>query len=115
MKKAFILLAILTVGMAAATAQDVKIKRGKVTMSEADYNVLKQKAELYEKTQQALNETLAAYQKQQQMNDMYRPIELKDFNDSASYAIGQDILTWDKPIAAVLVLFGAWLVTREKQ
>ena len=60
MKKAFILLAILTVGMAAATAQDVKIKRGKVTMSEADYNVLKQKAELYEKTQQALNETLAA-------------------------------------------------------
>ena len=30
-------------------------------------------------------------------------------------AIGQDILTWDKPIAAVLVLFGAWLVTREKQ
>ena len=91
MKKAFILLAILTVGMAAATAQDVKIKRGKVTMSEADYNVLKQKAELYEKTQQALNETLAAYQKQQQMNDMYRPIELKDFNDSASYAIGKDI------------------------
>ena len=25
------------------------------------------------------------------MNDMYRPIELKDFNDSASYAIGKDI------------------------
>ena len=95
MLKAFILLAILTVGMAAATAQDVKIKRGKVTMSEADYNVLKQKAELYEKTQQALNETLAAYQKQQQMNDMYRPIELKTFTDSASYAIGRDIYqTW---------------------
>ena len=91
MKKAFILLAILTVGMAAATAQDVKIKRGKVTMSETDYNLLKQKADLYEQTQKALNETLAAYQKQQQMNDMYRPIELKDFNDSASYAIGKDI------------------------
>jgi drug/metabolite transporter (DMT)-like permease len=29
-------------------------------------------------------------------------------------AIGQDIMTWDKPVAAVLVLLGAWLVTREK-
>ena len=60
-------------------------------MSEADYNMLKQKADAYESVQKALNETLAAYQKQQQMNDMYRPIELKDFNDSASYAIGKDI------------------------
>ncbi len=30
-------------------------------------------------------------------------------------AIGQDMLTWDKPVAAVLVLLGAWLVTREKE
>ena len=29
-------------------------------------------------------------------------------------AIGQDILTWDKPVAAVLVLLGAWLVTRKE-
>ena len=28
-------------------------------------------------------------------------------------AIGQDILTWDKPVAAVLVLLGAWLVTKD--
>jgi len=28
-------------------------------------------------------------------------------------AIGQDILTWDKPVAAILVLVGAWLVTKE--
>ena len=28
-------------------------------------------------------------------------------------AIGQDILTWDKPVAAVLVLLGAWFVTKE--
>lgn len=28
-------------------------------------------------------------------------------------AIGQDLMTWDKPVAAVLVLLGAWLVTRE--
>lgn len=90
MKKVFVLLLTLTV-VAAAMAQDVKIKRGKVTMSEADYNLLKQKADLYEKTQKALNETLEAYQKQQQMNDMYKPVELKTFNDSASYAIGKDI------------------------
>jgi drug/metabolite transporter (DMT)-like permease len=29
-------------------------------------------------------------------------------------AIGQDLMTWDKPVAAVLVLLGAWLVTKEK-
>lgn len=29
-------------------------------------------------------------------------------------AIGQDIMTWDKPVAAILVLLGAWLVTKEK-
>ena len=29
-------------------------------------------------------------------------------------AIGQDIFTWDKPLAAVLVLVGAWLVTNRK-
>lgn len=85
-----ILLAALAVG-AMATAQEVKIKRGKATMSEADYHMLKQKADAYESTKKALNETLTAYEKQQSMNDMYRPIELKDFNDSASYAIGKDI------------------------
>ena len=90
MKKVLILLAVLAVGVA-ATAQDVKIKRGKVTMSEADYNLLKQKADAYEQTKKTLDETLASYQKQQQMNDMYRPIELKTFTDSASYAIGRDI------------------------
>ena len=29
-------------------------------------------------------------------------------------AIGQDLMTGDKPVAAVLVLLGAWLVTKEK-
>lgn len=90
MKKVFIVIAALTLGLA-ATAQEVTIKRGKVTMSEADYNMLKQKADAYEATKKALNETLTAYEKQQSLNDMYRPIELKDFNDSASYAIGKDI------------------------
>lgn len=90
MKKT-IFIAVLLVLSASVMAQDVTIKRGKVTMSEADYNLLKQKADAYENAQKALNETLAAYQKQQSMNDMYRPIVLKDFNDSASYAIGKDI------------------------
>lgn len=90
MKKT-IFIAVLLVLSASIMAQDVTIKRGKVTMSEADYNLLKQKADAYENAQKALDETLAAYQKQQSMNDMYRPIVLKDFNDSASYAIGKDI------------------------
>ena len=90
MKRIILTLSILMLGTAVC-AQQVTIKKGKATMSEADYNMLKQKADAYESVQKALNETLAAYQKQQQMNDMYRPIELKDFNDSASYAIGKDI------------------------
>ena len=90
MKRIILTLSILLLGTA-ISAQQVTIKRGKVTMSEADYNMLKQKADAYESVQKALNETLNAYQKQQQMNDMYRPIELKTFNDSASYAIGKDI------------------------
>jgi len=28
--------------------------------------------------------------------------------------LGQDVWTWDKPLAAALVLLGAWLVTKEK-
>lgn len=90
MKKTLIIAALLVIGVT-AMAQDVKIKRGKVTMSEADYNLLKQKADAYESTKKALNETLEAYQKQQSMDNLYKPIELKNFNDSASYAIGKDI------------------------
>lgn len=90
MKKTILIAAILMLGVT-ASAQDVKIKRGKVTMSEADYNMLKQKADAFESTKKILDETLAAYQKQQQMDNMYKPIVLKTFNDSASYAIGKDI------------------------
>ena len=90
MKKIILTLTVLLLGTTLC-AQQVTIKRGKATMSEADYNMLKQKADAYESVQKALNETLEAYQKQQKMNDMYRPIELKSFNDSASYAIGKDI------------------------
>lgn len=73
------------------SAQEVTIKRGKVTMSEADYNMLKQKAELYESTQKSLNETLKSYQESQDQLLLRRPVEIKTFTDSASYAIGHDI------------------------
>ena len=90
MKKTLIIAALLVFGLT-AMSQDVKIKRGKVTMSEADYNMLKQKADAYEATLRALNETLEAYQKQQSMDNLYKPFVLNYFNDSASYAIGKDI------------------------
>ena len=90
MKKIILTLAVLALGFA-ATAQEVTIKKGKVTMSESDYNLLKQKADLYEKTKAALDESVRAYEEFQQRQDLYRPVELKDFNDSASYAIGKDI------------------------
>ena len=72
MKKTLIIAALLVFGLT-AMSQDVKIKRGKVTMSEADYNMLKQKADAYEATLRALNETLEAYQKQQSMDNLYKP------------------------------------------
>lgn len=90
MKKTLIMVAVLLLGVA-ASAQDVKIKKGKVTMSEADYNIMKQKAEAFDATKKALDETYNAYQELQSKNNMYRPVELKTFNDSASYAIGKDI------------------------
>lgn len=94
MKKTLIIIAALTVAWA-ASAQEVTIKKGKVTMSEADYNTLKQKADMYESTQKTLNATTAEYETMLQRYNMYKPIELKTFNDSASYAIGHDIYaTW---------------------
>lgn len=90
MKKSIIIIAALTLAFA-ANAQEVTIKKGKVTMSEADYNTLKQKAEMYEATQKALNNTTAEYESMLQRYNMYKPVELKSFNDSASYAIGHDI------------------------
>jgi len=84
-------ISIFNFQLSTSQAQEVTIKKGKVTMSEADYNMLKQKADLYEKTKEALDESVRAYEAFQQRQDLYRPVELKDFNDSASYAIGKDI------------------------
>ena len=64
---------------AAAQAQDVKIKKGKATMTEAYYNELKAKADAYDQ----LKAKAEAY-------DQLRAAPVT-FNDSASYAIGRDI------------------------
>ena len=68
MKKTVLLLATCAI-MGTVAAQDVTIKKGKVTMTEAQYNEMKAKAEAYDR--------MAA--------------TLANFNDSASYAIGRDI------------------------
>ena len=62
-------------------AQDVKVKKGKATMSEEYYNELVSKAAAYEN---AVTE-IALLKKQAQ------PVAPRTFNDSASYAIGRDI------------------------
>ena len=73
MKKTILLMATCAL-MGTAAAQDIQIKKGKVTMTEAQYNELRAKADAYDKM-------IAAPAK---------------FNDSASYAIGRDIFKqWD--------------------
>jgi len=84
MKKVFLLLAVCTL-VGTATAQDVKIKRGKVTMSEAQYNELKAKADAYDKAQSDLSAV------RNQLEQTSKPVEPRTFNDSASYAIGRDV------------------------
>lgn len=83
MKKVFLLLAACAI-IGAAAAQDVKIKKGKVTMTEAQYNELVAQAQAYQQAQAALA-TLQAKPKP------------TNFNDSASYAIGCDIfINWQR-------------------
>lgn len=81
MKKTIVMVAMCAALLcgAAAQAQDVKIKKGKATMTEAYYNELKAKAEAYDQ----LKAKADAY-------DQLRAAPVT-FNDSASYAIGRDI------------------------
>ena len=73
MKKTFLFLAVCAL-MGTAVAQNVTIKKGKATMSEAQYKELKAKADAYDR--------------------MTAP--MTSFNDSASYAIGRDIFNqWE--------------------
>ena len=80
MKKIVFLLAASLL-VTAAGAQQVKIKKGKVTMSEEYYNSLLAQTAALEKA----NARIAELERQQ------APKPLSSFNDSASYAIGCDM------------------------
>ena len=82
MKKiVFLLAAVLTVATVSAQGQPLKIKKGKVTMSEEYYNSLKARAEAYEKAQEEIA----------QLREQLAPPPMRTFVDSASYAIGRDV------------------------
>jgi len=85
MKKTALLMAVvLLAGATATNAQDVKIKRGKATMSVEYYEQLKAKADALEKAEAVIKELKAKPQP-------------THFTDSASYAIGRDIYnSWNQ-------------------
>ena len=85
MKKIVTILAVALLATTSVMAQDVKIKKGKVTMTEAQYNELKGKAEQFEIVAQKLTNA------QMQLRKQDAPVRLDNFKDSASYAIGKDI------------------------
>jgi FKBP-type peptidyl-prolyl cis-trans isomerase len=83
----FVAAVIFTLHLSPSTlnAQEVKIKKGKATMTEEQYNDLKAKADAYDKMQKEMKVL------EERVNELSKPAELKTFNDSASYAIGRDI------------------------
>ena len=82
MKKIVLLLAaVVMAGALSAQQPTLKIKKGKVTMSEEYYNSLLARAEAYEKAQAEIAELRAKL----------APPVMSTFNDSASYAIGRDV------------------------
>ena len=66
-------------------AQEIKIKKGKVTMTEAQYNDLKAKADALERAQADMTILRS------QLKEANTPTPMNTFNDSASYAIGRDV------------------------
>lgn len=85
MKKSIIIAACALICSQAAFAQDVTIKRGKATMTEAQYNELRAKAEAYDKLKVQFDES------QQKLKKAEAGVAIKSFNDSASYAIGREV------------------------
>lgn len=71
-----------------AMAQSVTVKKGTVKMSEVYYLELKEKAEQCEQLQQELAKAQAALAVEQAKSKVH----LVTFEDSASYAIGQDLV-----------------------
>ena len=89
MKKIILAAAVFSVfslQLSVCQAQEVKIKKGKVTMSEEYYNSLKASAEANNRAQARIMEL------EQTIKSMSAPV-MRNFNDSASYAIGRDIYT----------------------
>ncbi len=76
---------LFTFNFSHSQAQDVKIKKGKATMTEAQYNELKAKADAYDKAQADLTILRS------KLMEANAPAPMNTFNDSASYAIGRDV------------------------
>lgn len=88
MKKIFWVAAAISIfnfQFSISQAQEVTVKKGKVTMTEAQYNDLKAKADAYERTLAELTNTRS------QLREATAPAKMNSFNDSASYAIGRDV------------------------
>lgn len=89
MKKIVTILAIALIATTSVMAQDdIKIKKGKVTMTEAQYNELKAQAAKGAELEIVAQKLTNA---QVQLRKANAPVRLDNFKDSASYAIGKDI------------------------
>lgn len=82
---AFVAISIFNIHLSTVSAQEVKVKKGKATMTEAYYNELKAKADAYDKTLSELTITRSL------LREATAPAPMRSFNDSASYAIGRDV------------------------
>lgn len=92
MKKIIIsIIAICTLPAITAHAQDVTIKKGKATIDEAYYYQLKQKADAYNALTQQVEQLTQELEQTKKELKKKEPIQLRTFNDSASYAIARDI------------------------
>lgn len=87
MKKVFFLLFTLAMGCS-LMAQGVIVKKGKVRMSEAYYVELKSQADQCEKLKLELANAQAALAREK----AEQQVHMVSFEDSASYAIGQDLV-----------------------
>lgn len=84
MKRLTLTVALLAILMVEANCQEIKVKKGKVTMTEAQYNDLVKKADATVGLQSRIIELETTIQR-------LTPSTPRTFNDSASYAIGRDV------------------------
>lgn len=85
MKKIIVTTVCLLIALG-ASAQEVKVKKGKVTMDEAYYKELVSKAEKADNLQKELEGV------EKKLKDAQQPkVQMRTFEDSASYAIGYDV------------------------